>query len=119
MTEAVDWQRLASLLESSTDKVVVILPGGQALVLTSLDHYEGLLKSGSVVKPLVTSKPILSKSSLAKPQKKRGRPPKVKIDSLTEPVHRPTTQPNLGTLEDIGGVAGSLEEEADYYPEPL
>ncbi|MBU1038806.1 hypothetical protein KKC17_01015 [Patescibacteria group bacterium] len=109
MSEVLDWQRLAALLGPVSDKVVVILPSGQTLILTSLEHYEALVKG----KKNLDSLPI--KNSLApSATKKRGRPPKSKP---VEPIALP--QSKLGEVEEIGGLVGGLSNDDEYYPEPI
>ncbi|MFZ5391050.1 MAG: hypothetical protein ACOZAJ_02120, partial [Patescibacteria group bacterium] len=101
MAEAVDWQRLSSLLTTATDKVVIILPSGQSLVLTSLENYESLVKTKPPLKQTVIKQSSLTSVIGAK---RRGRPPKDK-ENMAVSANQPS-QTKLGDLEEINSVPG-------------
>ncbi|MBI5465752.1 MAG: hypothetical protein HY974_00485 [Candidatus Kerfeldbacteria bacterium] len=95
MTNQFDLNELVRLFTSRGEKVVVIIPGHEPVVLLPLAQYDQLT---GVAKSQINPKLVGS------PGKKLGGQP---------------AKPSAGQLEAVDPPQGSLEGDDQYFPEPL
>lgn len=98
MSESLNLERLAKLFSHRGEKVVVVLPSGEAVVLVPLGEYE----------KLVAAKPLPAVSEVR--ERRNGGRPATRPEGATK-------APN--SLEAVDPPQGALPDDDQYYPEPL
>lgn len=97
MAAPLDLERLARLFTRRGERVVVVLPSGDPVVLLSLPEYEKLTSRGA---PTVIEPPRDKRGS--------GRP---------APPSAPATPSS--SVEAVDPPQGGMADDDQYYPEPL
>ena len=92
MAATVDLDQLARLFSRRGERVVLVLPSGEVVVLVPLTEYEQLV-------PAVAKAPV-------PPRRSPGRPPTARAASPAP-------------LEAIDPPQGQLPDDDEYFPEPL
>lgn len=100
MPQIIDWERLNKLFLERGERVVLVPPQGEPLVLVPLSQYEQLLGKGHAVSAETRSKP---------PARRPAAP--------TTPATPPSEASSA--LEPIDPPQGALQDDDQYFPEPL
>ena len=100
MGVTVDLEQLARIFGRRGERVVLVLPQGEPVVLVPLSEYEQLTLGAKGSKPIPMAVP-------ANPQGRRG------------PGRPPVVRPSGDSLEQIDPLQGQLTDDDAYFPEPL
>ena len=94
MSALIDIERLQKIFGRKGEKVVIVVPGQDPVVLVPLTEYE---------------------------QYEQGkRPPTAGEPKVNKPPQKPQTPaPKLQTPEPVDPLQGGLEDDDQYFPEPL
>ncbi len=105
MAVLVDLDQLARIFGRQGERVVLVLPSGDSVVLVPLSEYEQLVGGTRA-----QAKPVTLE---AQPRRSPGRRPAPK------PIEPMPAQTKSESPESIDPLQGGLSDDDQYFPEPL
>lgn len=102
MSALIDFEKIAKVFTRHNERVVVVVPGMEPVVLVPLNQYDEL---------------VSHKQPSQKPADQANKAPA----KPAVPVNKPpqTQQPKPHQLEQIDPLQGGLDDDDQYFPEPL